>query len=91
MMRSLVEKYRKGMITDDHLVVECLHMLDPEDPSLVLSSLPEPILRRTLDFAKKYLAGTMLTNYGLLPARDQVLAAQSWIERFFQRAANKTA
>ena len=32
MMRSLVEKYRTGMITDDHLVVESLHMLDPENP-----------------------------------------------------------
>ena len=90
-MRSLAEKYRAGMITDDHLLVESLHMLDPEDPGPVLSSLPEHILRRTLDYASNYLAGAMLTNYGLLPARDQVLAAQNWIERFFQRAANKTA
>ena len=91
MIRSLVEKYQKGAITDGHLAVECLHMLDPEDPGLVLGSLPDDILRRILRFASEYLHGPMKTNYGVLPARDQVLAARRWIEQSFPLTANKTA
>ena len=73
MMRSLVEKYRMGMITDDHLVVESLHLVDPENPGPVLSSLPENILHRMLRFANEYLHGCMVTNYGVLPEQDQIL------------------
>ncbi len=80
MMRSLVEKYRCGMITDDHLVVESLHLLDPENPGLVLSSVPENILYRMLRFSNEYQPGRMLTNYGVLPTTDQVHAARNWIE-----------
>ena len=46
MIRSLVEKYRLGMITDDHFVVGSLHMVDPANPGLVLSSLPDKVLPR---------------------------------------------
>jgi hypothetical protein len=34
-MTSLVAMYEKGAITADHLVVECLHMLDPENPAVI--------------------------------------------------------
>jgi len=91
MMRSLVEKYRTGMITDDHLVVESLHMLDPENPGPVLSSLPEDVLLRMQRLATEYLHGRMLTNYGVLPAKDQVLAARHWIAESRQQKANQTA
>jgi hypothetical protein len=91
MMRSLIEKYRAGMITADHLLVESLHMLDPEDPGPVLGPLPEQILRRMLRFTDEFLSGGMLTNYGVLPARDQVIAARGWLEQFFQHPADKTA
>jgi hypothetical protein len=91
MMRSLVEKYRIEMVTDDHLVVEKLHLVDPENPGLVLSSLPDNILDRMLQFSKEYLHGRMVTNYGVLPARDQVLAASHWIEQSLQQKADKTA
>jgi len=91
MMRSLVEKYRAGMITEDHLVVESLHLIDPENPGLVLSGLPESILLRMLRFANEYLHGHMVTNYGVLPAQDQVLAARHWIAKLLPQAANKTA
>jgi hypothetical protein len=90
MMRSLVEKYRVGMITDDHLVVESLHMVDPENPGLVLGSLPDNILLRMLRFANEYADGRMVTNYGVVPARDQVLAAKHWIEKLLQQQ-NQTA
>jgi hypothetical protein len=90
MMRSLVDKYRAGMITDDHLVVESLHMVDPENSSLVLSSLPNQILLRILGFGKEYLQGHMVTNYGAMPAQDQVLAAMRWIEKSLQQTAKTT-
>lgn len=80
MMHSLVEKYRRGVITDDHFVVECLHMVDPENPGLVLSSLSDDILYRIARFAREYSHNDMVTNYGVLPAQDQVLAAGQWIE-----------
>jgi hypothetical protein len=91
MTRSLVEKYRMGMITDDHLVVESLNMVDPENPGEVLSSLPEDILHRMLQFANEYLRSRMVTNYGVLPAQDQVLAASQWIGKSLQQRADKTA
>jgi hypothetical protein len=84
-MRSLVEKYRLGMITDDHLVVESLQMLDPENPGLVLSTLPNDILVRALRFANEYVPGRMVSNYGVLPAFDQIRAAASWIECTLQQ------
>jgi hypothetical protein len=90
MMRSLLEKYQMGMITDDHLTVECLNSLDPENPGLVLSPLPEKILRRALRFADEYLQGRMVTNYGNLPARDHVLAARDWLANFLHQPAQKT-
>jgi hypothetical protein len=91
MMRSLVEKYRMGIITDDHLVVESLNMVDPENPGIILSILPDNILERMLQFVKEYGHNRMLTNYGALPTGDQVLAARHWIEKSFQEKANKTA
>jgi hypothetical protein len=91
MMHTLVEKYRMGMITDDHLVVESLNMVDPESPALVLANLPENILRRMVRFADEYLKGQMLTNYGVLPAKDQVMASRLWIEKSLQQKAATTA
>jgi hypothetical protein len=72
--------YEKGAITADHLVVQCLHMVDPLDPALVLSALPHELLMRILDFALQYRPDGMVTNYGILPAFDQVEAAKNWIE-----------
>jgi hypothetical protein len=80
MMNSLVTMYRKGAITADHLVVECLNMIDPEDPAPVLGALPDEILARMLDLARSYRPNDMVTNYGVLPAIDQVQAARRWIE-----------
>jgi hypothetical protein len=90
MTRSLIEKYRTGMITDDHLVVEALRLLDPEDPGAVLSSLPDEILSRIERFATECLRGQMITNYGPLPEKSQVLAARHWIEKTLQQKAGQT-
>ena len=91
MMRSLVEKYQLGMITDDHLLVESLYLIEPDNPGLVLSTLPDRLLPRMLRVVHDHLRGQMLTNYGVLPAQDQVLAARSWLEAALQQPANKTA
>jgi hypothetical protein len=77
---SLVESYQKGAITADHLVANCLHQIDPANPGLVLDALPGEILTRMLEFAQRYRPGGMVTNYGSLPAVDQVEAAKRWIE-----------
>jgi hypothetical protein len=80
MMSSLVTMYRKGAITADHLIVECLHMIDPKNPAPVLGALPDEILVRMLDFTRGYRPNGMVTNYGILPAMDQAQAARRWIE-----------
>ena len=89
-MRSLVEKYQLGMITDDHLMVESLHVIDPDNPGLVLSTLPDSILPRMLRFVNDYLHGHMVTNYGVLPTQDQVLAARIWLANALPQLANRT-
>jgi hypothetical protein len=80
MIEQLVEMYQKGAITADHLVVECLHRLDPQHPELVLSALPSAVLERMLKYAREYQPQRMRANYGLLPAGDQIEAARCWIE-----------
>lgn len=90
MMRSLVEKYRLGMITDEHLVVESLHRIDPENPALVLGNLPDNILDGIRRFANDYTQGRMVTNYGVLPTQDQVHAAQQWVEESLQHTVDRT-
>jgi hypothetical protein len=80
MINSLVSMYEKGAITADHLVAQCIHMIDPEDPGSVLSDLPDSILDRMLDYTRRYQPDRMISNYGTLPATDQVEAAKDWIE-----------
>ena len=79
MITSLVSMYEKGAITADHLAAQCIHMIDPEDPGLVLSDLPNPILDRMLAYAQRYQPDRMVSTYGIPPAPDQVEAARSWI------------
>ena len=90
-MRSLVTMYRKGAITADHLILESLHMIDPEDPTPVLGPLPDEILVRMLDFAGRYRSNGMVTNYGVLPAIDQIRAATRWIENTRNLVGSRSA
>jgi hypothetical protein len=77
---SLIAMYKKGVITADHTVVECLRMIDPTNPATVLTALPPEIIVRVREFARQYRPNAMITNYGILPASDQVQAADRWIE-----------
>jgi hypothetical protein len=79
MLTSLVSMYEKGAITADHLVAQCIQMIDPEDPGMVLNDLPNPILDRMLGYALRYQRDHMVSTYGVLPTADQVEAARSWI------------
>ncbi len=79
MITSLVSMYEKGAITADHLAAQCIHMIDPDDPGLVLGDLPNPILDRILAHARRYQPDRMVSTYGALPAREQVEAAKTWI------------
>ncbi len=87
-MEELLRLYQKGAITADHLVVESLHRLDPDQPALVLQPLPREVLVRMLQYADRYRPGAMRTNYGLQPAQDQVAAAKRWIEAHFNTASD---
>jgi hypothetical protein len=87
MITELVDLYEKGAITADHLAVECLHMVDPADPQVVLAAVPAKILQRILAFAATYQPDGTVTNFGPLPTEDQVIAAKDWIQRRFEIAA----
>ena len=87
MMQKLVAMYDKGEITADHLVVESLHRIDPDNPGLVLEALSNDILQRVLKYACAYRPGKMRTNYGLQPTLDQVTAAKQWIEAKVRQSA----
>lgn len=80
MIDALLSMYTKGAITADHLVVQCLHSLDPNDPGLVLAELPAEILARVRQYAADYRPHHMRTNYGLQPTTDQVASAKEWLE-----------
>ena len=80
MIANLIKMYESGDITGDHLAVQCLHMLDPANPALVLAALPSGVLQRVLEYTREYRPGQMRTNYGLPPAVDQVAAAKRWLE-----------
>lgn len=80
MLDELIEMYQDGAITGYQLMMDSLHMLDPNHPELVLSHLPEEILAEMLDYARRYEPSSMLSNVGLPPSVDQVKTAQRWIE-----------
>ena len=80
MKNSLVSMYEKGAITADHLVAQYIHMVNPDDPGSVLSDLPSSILDRMLEYTRRYQPDRMVSNYGTVPAADQVESAKNWIE-----------
>jgi len=80
MTDSLILMYESGAITADHLVAQCIHLIDPDDPGLVLDDLPDAILDRMMVYTQKYQPNRMVSTYGPPPAADQVQAARIWIE-----------
>lgn len=80
MLNELLEMYRDGAITGYQVMIDCLHMLDPNHPDLVLRGLPAEVLDEMLAYSHRYDPSRMQSVAGLPPAVDQVTAAQRWIE-----------
>jgi hypothetical protein len=80
MVNELIEMYQDGGITGYQVMMDCLQILDPDHPDLVLRQLPEEILEEMLEYAQRYDPSCMRSIAGLPPAADQVRAAQRWIE-----------
>ena len=80
MTEKLIDMYRKGAITADHVAVEALRQMDPKSPETALGKLPAEILERILAYASEYRPGQMKSNYGGQPTANQVEAAKEWIE-----------
>jgi len=81
MIPELLRMYDTGSITAHHLAVQCLHMVDPDEPELVLGQLPDDVLTAIGEFADGYDPRGMKTNFGVVPAQDQVVAATNWIRQ----------
>ncbi len=80
-MEELVAEYEAGAITGYELGMQCLHMLDPESPSLVLAKLPMEVQEEILSYARRYDPRRVRAPIGYSPpAGDQVKAAAKWIE-----------
>lgn len=87
MLDELIEMYEDGAITGYQVMMDCLHMLDPYHPGLVLGQLPDEVLREMLEYANRYDPSCMRSIAGLPPAVDQVRAAQRWIEENTRKKA----
>jgi len=79
--QRLVHLYETGAITLNTLLLRLLLLIDPAFPDAVLGSLPDQYLRQFRDFLAGWQVGKMMTNYGPLPADEQVIAAREWLAR----------
>jgi hypothetical protein len=83
MMATLIKAYKAGKITRYQIMMECLHMIDPQHPELVLEPLPPEVHDEILDYASRYdpKKPAPKERLVLMPAADQVDAARSWITK----------
>jgi hypothetical protein len=79
MIKRLIEMYESGSITGYQVMMDCLQMLDPENPGLVLSDVPEEILDEMLKYARRYDPSRPRSASLIPPAEDQVRTAERWI------------
>ena len=79
MINRLIEMYESGIITGYQVMMDCLQMLDPDNPDLVLSALPEEILDEMLNYARHYDPRRPHSASLIPPAEDQVRTAERWI------------
>ena len=79
MIKNLIEMYESGSITGYQVMMDCLQVLDPDNPDLVLSELPEEILDEMLEYARRYDPRRPRSATLILPAEDQVRTAERWI------------
>jgi hypothetical protein len=79
MTKRLIEMHESGSITSYQVMMDCLQMLDPDNPDLVLSELPEEILDEMLEYARRYDPRRPRSASLTPPAEDQVRTAERWI------------
>ncbi len=79
MIRKLIEMYESGSITGYQVMMDCLQMLDPDNPDHVLSELPEEILEEMLAYARRYDPRRPRSARFIPPAENQVRTAERWI------------
>jgi len=79
MIKKLIEMYESGAITGYQVMMDCLQTLDPDNPGLVLSELPEEILEEMLAYARRYDPRRAGSARLIPPAEDHVRAAERWI------------
>jgi hypothetical protein len=84
-IQQLVGRHSSGAITGQHLIVQCLLLLDPVNPDLVLAAIPQCLLDKFALFVDEYRPGYMITTHGALPTREQVAAAAKWLARAGRR------
>ena len=84
-----IAMYDRGAITAHQFAVEVLHMLDPGAPDLVLSHLPIEIYVAIQQLSASYDPREMRTNYGVVPAEDQVAKAIEWIRKNYESIAEE--
>ncbi len=88
MIKKLIEMYESGSITGYQVMTDCLQMLDPDNPDLVLADLPEEILDEMLKYARRYDPRRPRSESLIPPAEDQVRTAERWICARRSRSAN---
>jgi hypothetical protein len=87
MIKRLIEMYESGSITGYQVMMDCLQMLDPDNPDLVLSELPEEILDEMLEYARRYDPRRPRSATFIPPAEDQVRTAEGWISARHTRSS----
>lgn len=81
MIAKLVQLYRDGIITCYQVMMDCLHMVDPENPVVVLQNLPAEVQDEMLDYASRYDPRKSAPKERIMPTFDQVEAASKWIRQ----------
>ena len=77
-MNRLVEMYEAGAITGYQVMLDCLQMLDPARPDLVLSELPAEILDEIAEYARRSDPARARAGRSL-PGEDPVGPPERWI------------
>lgn len=86
-VQQLVAGYESGAIIAHELVVKCLGMVDPNDPSAILDHLPPRTLPWLGEFLDIYEPGKIRSLHGgAIPTPEQVIAAREWLGAARQRS-----
>lgn len=90
-MDELIAAYLEGEISDHEFATDCLHMIDPKEPELVLAPIPDNIYVTIVDYACDYDPTKAKPKNRIVPTYDQVDAAARWVkDRVNKTVGSKT-